>query len=335
MSLEIHVFGPGYGESILVGLPDGSWGLVDCFSSSGVSMALDYLVSRGIGTLDFFCWTHPDEDHSNGIPLLMSRYHITVKELWQFPAVDARQVVAFIETKFRKLFIRKESSYIVRAYELLDAAIKAGMRLQWVVPNLTLKQSSDYRVVGLAPAPEEVHRFTSSLGAFFRDGPINLQQKHQHTNDISSALLIEYAGCQVVLGGDVTKAGWKSARSHWNRPVGPCLLVKASHHGSEGSYSEEIWREWQSVGPGSVTTIVTTPYRKASRLPSAAGVAKLGQHGKVFVTGCQADPELPTGPGWALLGPIFDPEVQQVTGDRTNHFCCSISASGSIKRDWI
>jgi hypothetical protein len=55
--LEVHVFGGGEGESIVLGLPNGGWGVIDCFATKleepKTNASLQFLLSRGVSSLDF------------------------------------------------------------------------------------------------------------------------------------------------------------------------------------------------------------------------------------------------------------------------------------------
>jgi len=253
--------------------------------------------------------------------------------------VDLREILSYLEAQNRAYFTTDKPGYLVEVYEQLRKLKAASVSIEWLQTNLVLRARTnpDYRILSLAPTPEALQDFAAHLGQCFGAMGVNLQRKHYPLcNDVSSALLIEYAGAQIILGGDVTSAGWRSARSKWHQRVGPCILVKASHHGSEGSYFEDAWREWQVTDIHSPTTIVTTPYRRSARLPTPAGVAKLNEHGQFFLTGAQQAPELPDGPGWAILGPILNPHIDDVSANRTDHFRCIVNDAGAVtERGWL
>lgn len=70
ISVEIHVFECGQGDTILLGLPEDRWFLVDCNLpvSNGVrGRFFQFVQSRGIERLDFIFQTHPDSDHFHGM----------------------------------------------------------------------------------------------------------------------------------------------------------------------------------------------------------------------------------------------------------------------------
>jgi len=68
-NLVIHVIGSGaIGESIVVQLPNGNWGVVDCYASSlpnlETNFTLQFLLNQQIQHLEFLCLTHPHNDHN-------------------------------------------------------------------------------------------------------------------------------------------------------------------------------------------------------------------------------------------------------------------------------
>ncbi len=75
-SLRIYLFGATHGESIAIQLPNGKWGVVDCFGSSLTSPAqnpIHALLKRShVDEIEFLCLTHPHVDHFNGMSQLLA-----------------------------------------------------------------------------------------------------------------------------------------------------------------------------------------------------------------------------------------------------------------------
>jgi len=73
--LEIHVFNAGVGESIVLRMPNGRWGVVDSYAVSiddpGTNPALSFLRQHGIDSLDFLCLTHAHADHFRGMKQIL------------------------------------------------------------------------------------------------------------------------------------------------------------------------------------------------------------------------------------------------------------------------
>src|SRR5437899_163845 len=86
--MEVHVTGGGIGESIVLRLPNGRWGVVDCYVPSlrdaTSSSAFRLLKERGVTSLEFLCLTHPDADHFRGMSLFLETF--AVGQFWIFAA---------------------------------------------------------------------------------------------------------------------------------------------------------------------------------------------------------------------------------------------------------
>jgi hypothetical protein len=98
--LTIHVIGAGIGESIILELPNGQWGVVDCYASKisdeTTNQTLNFLKRRKVETLAFLCLTHPHQDHFRGITHLLNRYKGKLERFWIFPARPGK-VAAHLE----------------------------------------------------------------------------------------------------------------------------------------------------------------------------------------------------------------------------------------------
>ena len=97
-SLELTAIDVGQGESLLLGLPDGRFALIDTGGlpqhgrrraepfDVGEEVVAPYLWRRGIRRLDVLVLTHLHEDHAGGAPSLIR--HFRPRELWSAFAAD-------------------------------------------------------------------------------------------------------------------------------------------------------------------------------------------------------------------------------------------------------
>lgn len=79
LHLDIHTIGyPNEGESLLTLLCDDNEVLfsvlTDCYENKGYNHASKLLDELKVKQIDAFIWTHPDEDHSVGIPEFLAKY---------------------------------------------------------------------------------------------------------------------------------------------------------------------------------------------------------------------------------------------------------------------
>src|SRR5687768_13389201 len=71
--MVVYLFGPGFGESVVLGTPDGQWVVVDCCMDGGVCVPLVFLRERGVTDVAAVVVTHADLDHLDGLPVLERR----------------------------------------------------------------------------------------------------------------------------------------------------------------------------------------------------------------------------------------------------------------------
>ena len=106
--LSIHVISSGVGESLFVGLPNGKWGVIDCYASNladpSSNHTLNFLRSQDVVSLEFLCLTHPHYDHYRGFRQLFEKFDI--RYFWRFGAFISRDLkrifLRYIETSARK-----------------------------------------------------------------------------------------------------------------------------------------------------------------------------------------------------------------------------------------
>ena len=69
--VSVTVFGPGFGESIVIYIPYLGWGIIDsCLykvKGNTINPALEYLKSENVTHLSFLILTHPHRDHFQGL----------------------------------------------------------------------------------------------------------------------------------------------------------------------------------------------------------------------------------------------------------------------------
>jgi beta-lactamase superfamily II metal-dependent hydrolase len=105
--LKIYVFGSTEGESIVLHLPNGKWGVVDSFASSlkdsATNPAYTILKRESVTELDFLCLTHPHDDHFRGMTQLLTDF--AIKQFWTFFGPDPRDV-----SLLKNFFSRRSST---------------------------------------------------------------------------------------------------------------------------------------------------------------------------------------------------------------------------------
>ena len=100
MSIGVHVLGPGYGECIILQLPENQFGVIDGYRTPVDTPTLPHLLrsSFGVQKLLFLATTHPHADHCLGIPDLIREFE--PERLWVYPSVFSDVVVDFYARLF-------------------------------------------------------------------------------------------------------------------------------------------------------------------------------------------------------------------------------------------
>jgi beta-lactamase superfamily II metal-dependent hydrolase len=301
--LQVHVFGGKVGESIVLGLPKGRWGIIDVYladpANPGRNPAIRFLESRRVKELEFLCLTHPHSDHVKGVKYFVENYRI--RRFLGFGALPPEQlynqIVKVLKTKAKRLHDRTEEEAI--ATELLDAleVVNEKVKRREMVHDPVVVNSCVFyedvepeklrlRIMAIAPSGRSVGVYNGQLSACFDKGNPGkiLADKVEGVdhNEISSAFMVEYGAHRVLLGGDVESPGWLDILG---RP-GPGFvlradLVKVSHHGSENGYCAELWE--QHLSPQKRATAVVTAFSPKG-LPRPEGVAHLLANSQRVVT---------------------------------------------------
>jgi beta-lactamase superfamily II metal-dependent hydrolase len=268
--LSIHVLGAAKGESIVIQLPDGRWGVVDCYARSpddpSSNPTISLLREQGAGELEFLCLTHPHDDHFRGIGQLLDEF--PVRYFWHFGAQSAAQFKLLV--KYVRLEAEQEATEESRQsgrlfseiWQRVDRFRRAKKtRLKECRPATLLYPvpadwSAHFRVIGLAPSAEQSAIYHKGYTECFdQAGRFKDRLPREHHNRISIALLLIFGSTKIILGGDVESPGWTDVLMDINPHELAANLVKVSHHGSTTGYCGDLWKHFSASGkPHAVIT---------------------------------------------------------------------------------
>jgi beta-lactamase superfamily II metal-dependent hydrolase len=289
--LQIHVLGAGEGESVVLGLPGGQWGVVDCYSPSlsepSCNPTLQFLNERDIHELEFLCLTHPHKDHFHGMSQLLQ--NLDVHAFWRFGALSGRHFVALAEYLAVDAEGRhaeaEDADEFVRIIRLVrDKRIpetRIGARQQLYPPQHDVR--APLQIWGFAPSGRQIARYERRLeDCFTSDGLLKStsslpQVRH---NIVSAGIMVIYGNTRVVLGGDIEKAGWNDAMEEFPEEWFAASAVKVSHHGSTNGYAENLW---QTLALNGKPIAVLAPYRKQG-LPDSVALDEIERHSTSVLT---------------------------------------------------
>jgi len=274
--LEISLFGPGYGESIVLHIPQIGWGIIDsCLAKTkqtSISPPLEYLsglLSPNFPKLAFVILTHPHEDHYRGLDHVLREYPGGTERVCRYDGEGIRELKTYIVQQ--KVGGREVLPGLVEVFNAIKDAVKSGAqlrRLSEMTEVLHLRNAeiekygtTDIRMIALSPSAASIQKYVEMLfEAFPQPGNPLLPMKDESHNLISVALLLKLGDLQIVLGSDVesglnNNTGWRGIIYNRDCPDLWANLVKVAHHGSENGFNSITWeKHHQKIKPIAIMT---------------------------------------------------------------------------------
>jgi hypothetical protein len=280
----LYVFGPGYGESQVLALPDGKWVVVDCCIMEDIILPLELLRHFGATSVDLLVVTHPDLDHYKGLPEFIQG--IPVRRLWRYPGFQTlRELLILLEQQEPEPRVTE----MLRAHESMAKLMRSPQGEEGYYGLFWAPQGAPYEVYCLAPSSREKATTFEALPELIRrlkrGEKISAQDKRrfmERGNLLSLALSLRWNDRKsgLLLGGDVEREsgeehGWRGVLANLKEDndlknrglwlLQGLRLVKASHHGSAGAFCAEAWEQFSTPAP--VETVVVTPFNRGSNPP--------------------------------------------------------------------
>ena len=224
--LSVVVFGPGFGESIVMHAPPGEWLIVDSLVDPVASSPVDpansanpaiKLLHEHQAEPSALLFKHPHEDHAAGFDALVERWasakigylseHISL--------VGDRLTHPDFERSLRTGLAEHAASAV------LDAWDRSPDRKWDLLPGSTINLGQA-AVTVLGPSKRALKRARAG--------------KSIDANTLSVPLAIDWCGTRVVLGADLPAAEWRQIVKDLPRASpGDHHALKVPHHGSKAA----------------------------------------------------------------------------------------------------
>lgn len=271
--IEVSLFGPGFGECVVVHVGRGDWIVVDsCLNlATKHAVALDYLSALGVDvatSVKLVVATHWHDDHIQGLSELFSRASNAVFSC----------TAAFRQPDFRELLanyagisalpggsgINEFRDVLAELQRRRHAGTLAGFRpagantILWerfIEPQASVRALSPCVADELAAV---IHLQSDNLfGQKARRRVPTIKP-----NDASVVLSLKVGDVLILLGADLERTGldrgWNAVVSEWQPGAGQHRYFKISHHGSSNAHYEPVWNEMLI----DQATAVLTPFRQ-------------------------------------------------------------------------
>ena len=274
--VEVSIFGPGKGESILVHCGQGEWILVDsCVDSRDGSLpAIEYL--RRIGTdpasaVALVVATHAHDDHIAGIARAFDACESA--RFVSSSAIVSEEFFALLEQdKFEAAQLRPS---ILNEYREVLRIVKSRGTAEGMKPHkraieqlslMTLKGTPGgdaAKILALSPSDVAVTRALTVLARNAAAAGDDKRVVSADPNEMAVAIAVSVGGHEILLGADLLKGprgcGWTAVLST-HSPARKAAVFKVPHHGAPNADHPEVWERLLEEDP----LCLIAPYRAGS-----------------------------------------------------------------------
>ena len=286
--IELTLFGPGYGESVVLHIGDGAWVIVDsCIDRNGEPRALGYLESLGLDPAQavvLVVATHWHDDHIRGMARLIEACGKAA--FCCAAALCQEEFLSTVDALEGRPFSAAGSG--VREIHGVFTQLKgAASKPTFALANQRILNHGGCEIWSLSPDSVIFQNFLKSVGRLVPGaGQTKSRLPGSSPNEAAVTLWIEVRDITVLLGSDLERSGWTGILQSGARPPGKASASKVPHHGSADADEPAVWTKMLTPDP----FVVLTPWRRGghvlprphdaqrilSRTPNAYATAKVG-----------------------------------------------------------
>ncbi len=275
LEIEVSLFGPGYGECVVVHTGHGQWVVVDsCLDAqSKEPSAFIYLSKLGVeleNQVKLIVATHWHDDHVRGLAAVVKSclgakfaFSSALCSREFLDLIGAMQMRPMMDTTGIKEFTEILSVLAQRGKNEMhgDPKIFAiADRLLWKRDSSTPGNDPECEIIALSPSDKAHARALESLrGLFPSENTTKKRIAQPSPNHNSVVLWIKIGGERILLGSDLQNdsdatGGWGVIVASKTRPPGKASAFKIPHHGSQNAHHPAVWNDMLEVNPRSILT---------------------------------------------------------------------------------
>lgn len=258
---ELALFGPGYGESVLMHIGHGQWVIVDsCTGVDGQPEALRYLDGIGVDparSVALIVATHWHDDHIRGIARMVER--CPNAQFCCAGVLCEEEFLAVLEAVEGR-HLSASGSGLRELHRVFSLLGEARMTPRHALSSRVLMRRESCTITSLSPGDEVYQKFLTSIGGLI---PKETERKTRiaslSPNEVAVALWVDAREFSVLLGADLEKRGWVTILNDGATVTeGKASVFKIPHHGSKNAHEPGVWD--QMVKPDPIA--VLTPWRR-------------------------------------------------------------------------
>lgn len=294
---EISVFGPGYGECIVIHMGHGKWAVVDsCIESrkkdaDSKPVAEKYLRQLGVSIetdVNLIVGTHWHDDHIQGLGRLLE-----ISKNAKFccsPALTNKEFITYIAS-LNTGALATDGAKIREFYKIL-LLLKDRKEIPRYAGGSKRIISSKVNglgcdVLSLSPSDHEYQIFLQNVASLIPTPNAPKRSAALPSPNLNAIVLhLDFSKFSVLLGSDMEvhslqSRGWNNVIDEANiSGVQKSALYKVAHHGSETGHHSQIWTNLLEINPISVTT----PFNRSNKLPTDRDKQRLIGLSRAYLT---------------------------------------------------
>ncbi len=293
--IEVSVWGPGYGESVLIHALNNEWIIIDsCIDPiTRQPPVLDYLEKINVDPAEavkLVVATHWHDDHIRGLSksfdmcksadflmseaLMTKEFLVLARTIGKNSQIEGSSGLEEMSNIFSILLEDRDKS----SKRKTKVPIRASEnKCVWVSPTdskirLTSLSPSDYTIL-------QCERGLCDLIPQIRKPKRWMVPKLPNENHVAVVLWLEFADMTLLLGSDLEddgnlNKGWTAIVNSTRKPKGKAGIYKFSHHGSATGDLGRVWQEMLTEEPYAVCS----PFNRGKTLPSPDDVRRICEY---------------------------------------------------------
>lgn len=284
---EISIFGPGYGESVLLHLGDNTWIIVDsCIDQlSGYPAPLKYLHDIGVDPSTFIkliIATHWHDDHIRGLSKILEE--CKAADFCCSSAIRTKEFLKLVSLYSKGSMMT--TSGVDEISSVLNIITKRNNFLRLASENkclMRVKSNSstgtlNYEIHALSPSDKSVTTAIQEIAQLIPKAKTSKKRVlSQSPNHVAIVLQIILENVCLLLGADLEdtndpNTGWTNIVKSKIRIKRNASVFKIPHHGSENAHNDNVWGELLETNP----IALLTPFLKGNiYLPKKQDVSRI------------------------------------------------------------
>ena len=282
--VEVTLFGPGYGECMLIHFGANRWCIIDsCINpETNEPAALEYLQAIGVDpkeAVELIIASHWHDDHIRGLAQVVKAC----------PDATFCSSSVLAEEEFLAYILPFEQYNPIRA----GSGVKEWVKILKMLDSRSLKKASVDRRIHRIDASESGHGKACEVWTlspsdkmhelFLNTLADNMPQIREtkckaraiKPNHNCVVTWISIGDISILLGGDLeetsdSQTGWSAIVESTGRPQEKAMIIKIPHHGSNNAHNDDVWESMLVDEPYAILT----PFNK-SKLPKQSDVARI------------------------------------------------------------